>query len=97
MDSSCFRRRPTRCSTATAPGTSTTAASFSATAAAGVDYNAASGAITFTPGQTSKYVYVSLRGDATPELDEAFTLALMSKAPSWNNGQPPYVPWMRRR
>jgi hypothetical protein len=27
----------------------------------------------------------------------ALTLALMSKAPSWKSGHPPWPPWMRRR
>ncbi len=47
-----------------------------ATAKAGSDYNAASGTLTFQPGQTSRTVDVAVRGDATDEPNETFALAL---------------------
>jgi len=46
------------------------------TAIAGVDYNAASGALTYTAGQTSKTVTVQVRGDTMDEPDENFTVNL---------------------
>jgi hypothetical protein len=52
---------------ATADGTAT---------AAGQDYVATSGTLTFQPGQTSKTVTVSVRGDRTQEADETFFLKL---------------------
>ena len=44
------------------------------TATAGTDYTAASDTLTFNPGQTSKYVPVTVADDAIAEDDEAFTL-----------------------
>lgn len=44
------------------------------TATAGVDYDAASGTISFAPGETSKTIAVTLRGDTTVEPDESFRL-----------------------
>jgi hypothetical protein len=52
---------------ATADGTATVA---------GRDYYAKSGALTFQPGQTSKTVTVSVRGDRTREAHETFFLNL---------------------
>ncbi len=52
---------------ATADGTATVA---------GSDYQAASGTLTFSPGQTSKTVTVNINGDTSVESDEAFTLKL---------------------
>jgi probable HAF family extracellular repeat protein len=52
---------------ATANGTATVA---------GRDYDAKSGTLTFQPGQTSKTVTVSVRGDRTREADETFFLNL---------------------
>ncbi|QEH35011.1 Calx-beta domain protein [Aquisphaera giovannonii] len=46
------------------------------TATAGSDYNAASGTLTFAPGETSKVVNVTIRGDATPEANETFLVNL---------------------
>ncbi len=48
------------------------------TATAGTDYTAASGTLTFTPGQTSKVVSVSVIGDSTVEDDETFYVNLLS-------------------
>jgi len=46
------------------------------TATAGSDYNAASGAVSFAPGETAKTVGVEVVGDPTPEPNEAFTVSL---------------------
>jgi peptidoglycan/xylan/chitin deacetylase (PgdA/CDA1 family) len=46
------------------------------TATAGSDYTAVSGTLTFSPGQTSKTVTVSVRGDDLDEPNEAFTVVL---------------------
>ncbi|MDY3558513.1 Ig-like domain-containing protein [Gemmata sp. JC673] len=46
------------------------------TATAGADYAAASGALTFAPGETSKTVTLSVSGDATFEDDESFAVNL---------------------
>jgi hypothetical protein len=51
---------------ATAPGTAT----------AGADYGSASGTIVFLPGVTRQTVVVPVFGDATPESDETFSIAL---------------------
>ena len=51
---------------ATAPGT----------ASAGADYGNASGTIVFLPGVTQQTVVVPIFGDATPESDETFSIAL---------------------
>ena len=40
------------------------------------DYTAASGTLTFTPGQTSRTVTVLVNGDITPEANETFSLGL---------------------
>jgi hypothetical protein len=45
-------------------------------AAAGSDYVAASGTLTFAPGETSKAVTVQVLGDTAIEADETFSLAL---------------------
>ena len=46
------------------------------TAHAGDDYDAASGTITFAPGETVKTIDVSVRGDVTPENNETFFVTL---------------------
>jgi hypothetical protein len=43
---------------------------------AGADYAAASGTVTFDPGQTAKTVDVTVNGDVTHESDETFTVDL---------------------
>ncbi len=48
------------------------------TASAPSDYNAITGPLTFTPGQTTKQVTVLVNGDTTVELDERFTVILSS-------------------
>ncbi|MEQ1548799.1 MAG: Calx-beta domain-containing protein [Chakrabartia sp.] len=51
-------------------------ATANGTATAGGDYVSQFGTLTFTPGQTSKTVLVTVNGDTTPESDEAFTVVL---------------------
>jgi hypothetical protein len=46
------------------------------TATAGSDYNAASGTVTFAPGQTARTIDVQVIGDAVPEPDETFQVTL---------------------
>jgi hypothetical protein len=46
------------------------------TAAAGSDYVAASGSVTFASGEATKTVQVTVNGDNTPEADETFKLVL---------------------
>jgi hypothetical protein len=53
-------------------------ATANGTAIAGSDYNAASGTITFAPGQTHKTVTVYIRGDRLKESDETFFVNLSS-------------------
>ena len=48
----------------------------SGTATSGSDFIAATGTLTFYPGQTSNTVYVSVTGDLAYETDETFTLNL---------------------
>jgi uncharacterized repeat protein (TIGR03806 family) len=50
------------------------------TAAAGSDYVAASGTVSFAPGVTSQTIGVAVNGDATVESDETFTVALSAPA-----------------
>ena len=51
-------------------------ATANGTATAGSDYTAASGTLTFTPGQTSKAVTVNVTGDTVVEPDETFFVNL---------------------
>ena len=48
------------------------------TAEAGSDYESASGTVTFSPGETSKTVAVTINGDDEAEANETFSLALTS-------------------
>ena len=48
------------------------------TAEAGSDYESASGTVTFSPGETSQTVAVTINGDDEAEANETFTLALTS-------------------
>ena len=50
------------------------------TAEAASDYESASGTVTFSPGETSKTVTVTVNGDDDAEGDETFTLGLTSSA-----------------
>jgi hypothetical protein len=56
------------------------AAGVSGTAVAPADYAAASGTLTFAPGETSKTVIVSVAGDALDEADEGFSVVLSNPA-----------------
>ena len=51
-------------------------ATANGTARAGEDYTAASGTLTFAPGETTKTVTVKVKGDRTKEADETFSLIL---------------------
>lgn len=51
-------------------------ATSDATATAGSDYSAASGSLTFAPGETSKTVAVKVSGDSTVEPDETLKLLI---------------------
>jgi hypothetical protein len=53
-------------------------ATANGTAAAGSDYQAASGTLTFAPGETSKTITVSVNGDRLGEADETFVVNLSS-------------------
>ena len=48
------------------------------TATAGSDYTAAAGALTFTPGATTRSVAVSVLGDTTVEPDETYVVRLLT-------------------
>lgn len=50
------------------------------TATAGSDYNAASGTVTFAPGQTSRTITVAVLGDTTVEANETFSVVLSTPA-----------------
>jgi hypothetical protein len=51
-------------------------ATANGSATTGLDFTSASGTLTFSAGQTSRTVTVSIAGDATPEGDETFALVL---------------------
>ncbi|HUE72092.1 MAG TPA: Calx-beta domain-containing protein [Pirellulaceae bacterium] len=51
-------------------------ATFDGTATAGSDFSPASGTLTFTSGQSSKWIYVTIAGDTLPEPDETFFVGL---------------------
>lgn len=51
-------------------------ATANGSATAGVDYAAATGALTFAPGETSKTIVVDVIGDVTVESNETFTVSL---------------------
>jgi hypothetical protein len=51
-------------------------ASADGTGQAGSDYGAASGTLTFAPGETSKQVLVAVNGDLLDEADETFSVTL---------------------
>lgn len=46
------------------------------TATAGTDYTATSGTLTFTPGQTSKLIPITVSSDSLDEVDETFNVTL---------------------
>jgi aryl-phospho-beta-D-glucosidase BglC (GH1 family) len=55
-------------------------ATANGTATAGSDYTAASGSLTFAPGETSKLVTIAVRGDTAVEASEALRLTLTNPA-----------------
>jgi hypothetical protein len=65
------------------PGTGTVSLDYATrdgSALRGTDYTAASGTLTFLPGETGKTVRISLVADAAPEADEEFGLVLSNVA-----------------
>ena len=56
------------------------------TATAGTDYEAASGTVTFAPGETSKIVTVTVTGDKAVESDESFLVRLAPPAGGLGGG-----------
>jgi|GEM_PF-600632 len=67
--------------TLSAPSGKTTTVSYATaddTALAGSDYAAASGSLTFTPGETTKTLSVQVNGDTTVEVTEQFFVNLSS-------------------
>lgn len=65
--------------TLSGPSSSTVTATYATangTASAGSDYTAATGTLTFLPGETSKPITVSVTGDALDEADETFVINL---------------------
>lgn len=48
------------------------------TALAGADYEAATGTLTFAPGETAKQIHVDVIGDTVAEADERFTVTLLT-------------------
>ncbi len=63
-------------SAAAATPVSVSYSTLNGTATAGTDYVSAVGSLTFAPGETTKTVQVSVRGDAQVEVDETVTLQL---------------------
>ena len=51
-------------------------ATFDSTATAGADYEAASGSLTFNPGETAKTITVLVTGDTLDEMNEQFRVTL---------------------
>ena len=69
--------------TLSAPSTQTVTVEFATangTATSGSDYTAATGTLTFAPGDTSEPVTISLSGDTLDEVDETFTVTLTNPA-----------------
>jgi hypothetical protein len=65
------------------PSEETVTVQYSATdglAINGRDYDLAAGTVTFLPGETSKQIVVSIRGDLIDEYDEGFSVNLLSAA-----------------
>ncbi|MBA5604519.1 hypothetical protein H3H36_03985 [Duganella sp. FT3S] len=56
---------------ATSDGTATTA---------GNDYTAATGSLSFAPGETSKVIHIAIGADATPEASETFNVTLSASS-----------------
>jgi hypothetical protein len=62
-------------------------ATVAGTAAAGADYTAGSGTVTFAPGETSKTVSVTIAGDQVAEASEVFTVVLSNVSDATSPGQ----------
>jgi hypothetical protein len=58
-------------------------ATANGTATAPIDYGSTSGILTFNPGQTSKTIAVSVNGDTTSEMMEAFFVNLSGAVNAW--------------
>ena len=71
---------PVKLSTAAAAAVSVDFATANGTATAGSDYIAASGTLTFKPGETAKAITVAVTGDTVIEPDETFTVSLSRPA-----------------
>lgn len=67
---------PVHLSAAAGAGVSAAWTTESGTAQAGADFTAASGTVTFAPGETYKTISVNVTGDLTGESDEAFSIVL---------------------
>jgi hypothetical protein len=77
-----------RLSAASASAVTVDYATVDGTAASAVDFDAASGTLTFAPGVTARTAPVTVRGDALDEPDEFFFLRLSSPAGATvGNGQ----------
>src|SRR5690349_11086016 len=61
-------------------------ATANGTATAGSDYSAASGTLTFAPGETSKPLDISVDGDTLVEPNETFTVTLDTPSASTRAG-----------
>lgn len=65
---------PVTLSTAMSQSVTVNYSTSDGTASAGSDYNAATGTVTFAPGQTSRSIPITILGDTQPEQDESFTV-----------------------
>ena len=63
-------------------------ATSNGTAAAGTDYNAGSGTVTFAAGATTATISLTIRGDRTAEPDETFVVTLSSPTGGLALGSP---------
>jgi hypothetical protein len=73
---SALARFTVRLSVASSQPVTVSYAARDVTASTGVDYSAASGQVTFSPGQTSKTLDITVLGDALGEIDEQFWVEL---------------------
>ena len=69
-----------RLATAATSNVTVSLATANGTATAGSDYVAATGSLTFTPGQTARNFDVTIRGDLTREANETFQVVLSNAA-----------------
>src|SRR5207248_6739129 len=73
---------------ATTVGVSVNWVTENRTATAGSDYHAASGTLTFAPGETTKAVTVTVNGDTANEADETFAVKLSGPSATAVLGDP---------